>query len=124
MLELFDNYNIPVEQVPSGTDSFSLVFPSESLGSRQHELMHELEENESIDSCGITEGVSLISIVGRQMAYRTGISGRVFKTLGDNKINIRTIEQGPDEINIMVGVYNEDFDRAIKLLYESFAKEK
>lgn len=124
VLELFDNYNIPVEQVPSGTDSFSLVFPSESLGSRQHELMHELEENESIDSCGITEGISLISIVGRQMAYRTGISGRVFKTLGDNKINIRTIEQGPDEINIMVGVYNEDFERAIKLLYESFAKEK
>lgn len=124
VLELFDNYDIPVEQVPSGTDSFSLVFPSDSLGSRQHELMHELEENESIDSCGITEGISLISIVGRQMAYRTGISGRVFKTLGDNKINIRTIEQGPDEINIMVGVYNEDFDRAIRLLYESFAKEK
>ncbi|MBR2675136.1 MAG: aspartate kinase [Mogibacterium sp.] len=124
VLQLFDTYGIPVEQVPSGTDSFSLVFPTESLGSRQHELMHELEENDSIDRCGISEGVSLISIVGRQMAYRTGISGRVFKTLGDNKINIRTIEQGPDEINIMVGVYNEDFEKAIRLLYESFAKER
>ena len=121
VLEVFDRFKIPVEQVPSGTDAFSLVFPSDSLGSRQHDLMQELEENESIDSCGITEGVSLISIVGRQMAYRTGISGRVFKALGDNKINIRTIEQGPDEINIMVGVYNEDFEKAIKVLYNSFA---
>ena len=122
VLEIFDRYEIPVEQIPSGTDSFSLVFPSDSLGARRHELLHELESSGVVDGCGITEGISLISIVGRQMAYRTGISGRVFKTLGDNKINIRTIEQGPDEINIMVGVYNEDFEKTIKLLYESFAK--
>lgn len=122
VLEIFDRYEIPVEQVPSGVDSFSVVFPSESLGSRQHDLMHELGSNESIDDCELTEGVSLIAIVGRQMAYRTGISGKIFKTLGDNKINIRTIEQGSDEINIMVGVYNEDFDRAIKVLYDSFAR--
>ena len=55
------------------------------------------------------------------MAYRTGISGRIFKALGDKKINIRTIEQGADEINIMIGVYTEDFERTIRILYESFA---
>ena len=122
MLEIFDRYEIPVEQIPSGVDSFSVVFPSESLGNRQHDLMHELGSNESIDDCQLTEGISLIAIVGRQMAYRTGISGKIFKTLGENKINIRTIEQGSDEINIMVGVYNEDFERAVKVLYDSFAR--
>jgi aspartate kinase len=55
------------------------------------------------------------------MAYRTGISGKIFKTLGDNHINIRTIEQGADEINIMVGVFDEDFEKTVRLLYESFA---
>ena len=122
VLEIFARYDIPVEQIPSGVDSFSVVFPSESMRNRKHELMHELSELESIDDCTLTEGISLIAIVGRQMAYRTGISGKIFRTLGENKINIRTIEQGADEINIMVGVYDEDFEKAIRLLNESFAK--
>ena len=122
VLEVFADYEIPVEQIPSGVDSFSVVFPSSSLGGRKHELMQELSEFESIDNCTLTEGVSLIAIVGRQMAYRTGISGKIFKTLGENKINIRTIEQCADEINIMVGVYDEDFNKTIRVLYDSFAK--
>ena len=122
VLEVFARYEIPVEQVPSGVDSFSIVFPSGSIGGRKHELIQELKNFESIDNVSLTEGVSLIAIVGRQMAYRVGISGKIFKTLGENKINIRTIEQCADEINIMVGVYDEDFDRAIRVLYESFAK--
>jgi len=122
VLEVFARYEIPVEQVPSGVDSFSVVFPSGSIGGRKHELIQELKDFESIDNVSLTEGVSLIAIVGRQMAYRIGISGKIFKTLGENKINIRTIEQCADEINIMVGVYDEDFDRAIRVLYESFAK--
>ena len=122
VLEVFDRYGIPVEQIPSGVDSFSVVFPSESIRIRKHELMHELSEFEGIDNCALTEGISLIAIVGRQMAYRTGISGKIFRTLGDNRINIRTIEQGADEINIMIGVFDEDFERAIRVLYDSFAK--
>lgn len=121
VLEVFDRYEIPVEQIPSGVDSFSVVFPTGSMKNRKYDLMHELAENEAIDNCELTEGISLIAIVGRQMAYRTGVSGKIFKALGDNKINIRTIEQGADEINIIVGVYNEDFERAVKVLYESFA---
>ena len=121
VLEIFDRYEIPVEQVPSGVDSFSVVFPSDSIKTRKYDLMHELQENESIDSCELTEGISLIAIVGRQMAYRTGISGRIFKVLGEEKINIRTIEQGADEINIMIGVYTEDFEKTVRVLYESFA---
>ena len=122
VLEVFDRYNIPVEQIPSGVDSFSVVFPSDSIKTRKHELMHELGDFEDIDNCALTEGISLIAVVGRQMAYRTGVSGKIFKTLGDHHINIRTIEQGADEINIMVGVFNEDFEKAVRVLYNSFAK--
>ena len=122
VLKLFDRYDIPVEQIPSGVDSFCVVVPSQSLEGKKYDLMHELRENEGIDSCELTEGISLIAIVGRQMAYRTGISGKIFKALGDNKINIRTIEQGADEINIMVGVYSKDFERAVRVLYDSFAR--
>jgi aspartate kinase len=122
VLEVFDRYEIPVEQIPSGVDSFSVVFPTDSLKARKYDLMHELTENEGIDTCDLTEGISLIAIVGRQMAYRTGVSGKIFKALGENHVNIRTIQQGSDEINIMVGVFDEDFNTAIRVLYESFAK--
>ena len=122
VLEVFDRYGVPVEQIPSGVDSFSVVFPSDSIKTRKYDLMHELSENESIDNCELTEGISLIAIVGRQMAYRTGVSGKIFKALGENKVNIRTIEQGADEINIMIGVYNEDFEKAVRILYDSFAR--
>lgn len=122
VLDVFARYDIPVEQIPSGVDSFSVVFPSDSIKVRKYDLMHELSENESIDNCSLTEGISLIAIVGRQMAYRTGVSGKIFRALGENAVNIRTIQQGSDEINIMVGVFDEDFDKAIRVLYESFAK--
>ena len=122
VLEVFARYDIPVEQIPSGVDSFSVVFPSESIKIRKHELMHELSEFEGIDNCALTEGISLLAVVGRQMAYRTGISGKIFRVLGENNINIRTIEQGADEINIMIGVFDEDFERAVRVLYDSFAK--
>ena len=122
VLEVFDRYDIPVEQIPSGVDSFSVVFPSDSIRTSKHELMHELAAFDDIDNCALTEGISLIAIVGRQMAYRTGISGKIFRTLGEHQINIRTIEQGADEINIMVGVFNEDFEKAIRVLYDSFAR--
>ena len=122
VLEVFARYGVPVEQIPSGVDSFSVVFPSDSIRVKKYDLMHELSENEMIDNCSLTEGISLIAIVGRQMAYRTGVSGKIFKALGENHVNIRTIQQGSDEINIMVGVFDEDFNTAIRVLYESFAK--
>lgn len=121
VLELFDKFDVPIEQIPSGVDSFSIVVPSESIENKKYEIMAALRENPSIDKCEITEGISLIAIVGRQMAFRIGISSMIFKALGDNKINVRTIEQGADEINIMVGVFTKDFDKAIQILYKSFS---
>ena len=121
VLAIFDKYDVPVEQIPSGVDSMSIVVPSESIENKKYEIMSALREETHIDRCDITEGISLIAIVGRQMAYRTGVSGRIFGALGDNKVNIRTIEQGADEITIMIGVYTEDFDKTVKILYESFA---
>lgn len=121
VLAIFDKFDVPVEQIPTGVDSISVVVPSEAISSKKYEIMAALREETQIDRCDITEGVSIIAIVGRQMAYRTGVSGRIFGALGDNKINIRTIEQGADEITIMIGVYTEDFEKTVRILYESFA---
>ena len=88
---------------------------------RRYEFLQALESECKLDELNVTDGISIIAIVGRQMAYRTGISGKIFGALGDNKINIRTIGQSADEINITVGVFTDDFERAVRVLYESFA---
>ncbi|MBQ1217668.1 MAG: ACT domain-containing protein, partial [Clostridia bacterium] len=72
------------------------------------------------DRIKVDHGISLIAIVGRRMAWNVGVSGKLFATLGENNINIRMIEQGADEINIIIGVADKDFKKTIRVLYDSF----
>lgn len=121
VIDLCSQYGLPIAQLPSGIDSFSIVTPTAKLAGKKYDVMAALTR-ECDTEVKIDEGISMIAIVGRQMAYKTGISGKIFGALGDHNINIRTIEQCADEINIMVGVFTEDFEKAIRVLYESFAK--
>ena len=122
VLEVLEQYRIPIAQIPSGIDSFSLVVPTGKLAPVKYDLISDIKRNCQITDINVQDDISLIAIVGRQMAYRTGISGKIFGALGANRINIRTIEQSSDEINIMVGVFTKDFEKTIQVLYESFAK--
>ena len=69
----------------------------------------------------VQEGIALIAAVGRKMPFRPGVSGKLFRALGDQGINIRTIAQGADELSIIVGVEEHDFEQAIRVLYHGFA---
>lgn len=121
VLNICEQHDVPISQIPSGVDSFSIITPSSKLEQCKYDVLSAIKKECGIDS-EIDQGISMIAIVGRQMAYKTGISGKLFGALGVNKINIRIIEQCADEINIMIGVFNEDFEKAIRVLYESFAK--
>lgn len=66
--------------------------------------------------------MAIVAAVGRKMVFKPGISGKIFAALGENHINIRMITQGPEELNIIVGVDNKDFEKAIRVLYNSFVK--
>ena len=120
-LEVFEKYNVSVEHVPSGIDNFSIVVATSSIEKCMYEIATELKQVCNTDSIKVTGNISLIAVVGRNMASQCGMSGRVFKTLGDNNINIRMIAQGSDEINIIVGVENEDFKKAIQVIYNEFS---
>ena len=84
--------------------------------------MGEIRDEIIPDSIQITGGISVIAAVGRRMAFQPGTSGRIFAALGKNGINIRMISQGPDELNIIVGVNNDDFESCVRVLYNSFVK--
>ena len=111
-----------VEYVPSGIDSLSLVVSSASVADCLYSLLGELERSIKPDHIKTESDLAVVAAVGRRMAFRPGISGRIFKALGESGINIRMINQGPDELNIIFGVDNKDFRTAIRVLYDSFVK--
>jgi len=117
-LEIFENLGISIEHVPSSIDSFSIVVASSAIEGCLHDLISLINERLSPDSVQIVNEVSLIAIVGRKLADNIGIAGKIFSALGENNINIRMIEQGADEINIIIGVNDTDYAKAIKVLYE------
>ena len=120
VLQVFENYKISIENIPSGIDSFSVVVASEKVENCIYDLIADIKESVNPDSIKTYENLSLIAIVGRGMVYRPGIGGKVFGELGKHDINIRTINQGSDEINIVVGVENKDFEKTIRVMYERF----
>ena len=122
MLELLEKYNLSVEYIPSGIDCVSLVVSSDKVSPCLYQLMGDLQKEIRPDSIHVTENMAVVAAVGRKMAFKPGISGKIFATLGENHINIRMITQGPEELNIIVGVDGKDFENAIRVLYDSFVK--
>ena len=120
-LEIFDRYSAPVEHITLGLDSFALVSSTTTLGDAVYDIIAEIKKNCRPDEVEIRENIAMVSAVGRKMSSRPGISGRLFKALGDEGVNIRTIAQGSDELAITVGVENEQYEKAIRVLYNSFA---
>ena len=120
VLAIFEKYSVPIEHIPSGIDSFSLVVPTERTRHCIYDIIGEIKQCCNPDSINVTENIALVATVGRKMAFIPGVSGKIFGALGANDINIRMIAQGPDEINIIVGVENQDFDKTIRVLYDSF----
>ncbi len=116
-LEVFENFQIPIEHIPSSIDSFSVVVASSHIEGIMHELISALNDRLKPDSINIANEISLIAIVGRKLASNIGIAGKIFTALGENDINIRMIEQGADEINIIIGVDDINFKKTIKVLY-------
>ena len=122
MLEVLEKYQVNVEYLPSGIDSVSLVVASDKAQPCLYQMMGDLQKTVKPDSIHVTDNMAIVAAVGRKMAFKPGISGKIFATLGENGINIRMITQGPEELNIIVGVDNKDFASAIRVLYNSFVK--
>lgn len=120
ILSIFEKYNLSIESCPSSIDSISIVLETVDFKKYQYEIIEQLKNDLKCDDVHIAENLSLIAIVGRSMVNKKGISGQIFAELGQNGINIRIISQGSDEICIMVGIDNSDFEKAINCIYKKF----
>ncbi len=122
VLDVLVRHNISVDYVPNGIDNVSVVLPTETIAPKLYSVLGEIQKEVEPDSLDVHDQIAVVAAVGRKMAFRPGISGQIFAALGQADINIRMINQGPDELNIIFGVDNRDFARAIQVLYNSFVK--
>ena len=106
--------------MPSGIDTMCVVVHEDAIVGKKEKLMQRIHELCAPDSVEIHSGLSLIATVGRGMVRSKGISARLFNALMKAGINVRLIDQGSSELNIIVGVDNLDFENAVRAIYRAF----
>ena len=121
VLKIADMNDVFLEQITLGIDCFAFIAATSQLEGKIYDILGEIQQEVRPDDIMVKDGISLIASVGRKMTSKPGSSAKLFGALGSNGINIKTIVQSSDELSIMVGVDNEDFERAIRVLYEGFA---
>lgn len=126
VLSILEQDNINFEHMPSGIDTLSLVIESKYLANGMlDKLLEQIQAAVHPDYLRVLENIALVATVGHGMASNVGTSARLFTALSDAGINIRMIDQGSSEINIIVGIDNADYEKCIRAIYaEFFRKDK
>ena len=122
LLNVLEKNGMSFEHLPSGIDTMSVVVNDHELEGKEDVIISELMSSTMPDSISIEKNIALIAVVGRGMKNAKGTAASVFRALADEDINIRMIDQGSSELNIIVGVDNSDFEKSIKTIYSKFVK--
>ena len=120
MSGVLEDFDIPIEHIPSGVDTLSVVISNKQLGGKLEDILDEFERQLKPDHMEVSDDIALIATVGAGMSLRTGVSAKLFTAWAEKKVNIRMIDQGSSEMNIIVGVENKDFEKAIRAIYGAF----
>lgn len=119
VLSVLEANDIYLEHMPSSIDSISLVIASKYLKNKTDQLIAELQTFTNADRITVDHNIALITIVGRNMKNRVGTSAHIFGALAGANVNIRVIIQGASEMNIIVGVLDEEADKSIEAIYNA-----
>lgn len=122
VLEVVAKYGISYDHTPSGIDSMSVIMSDDELGNHGEALVEDIERILEPDRVELISGLALIATVGEGMSHRVGIAARLFGALADAGVNVRVIDQGASEINIIVGVEEADLKHAIEAIYHAFTE--
>ena len=123
VLSVLEDRGISFEHFPSGIDTMTVVVEKAYLLGRENELIQAMQEAVHPDRIHLVEDLCLIAVVGRGMINSPGTAARLFSALAEEKINIRMIDQGSSELNIIVAVSCADYETAFKAIYEAFREE-
>ena len=118
VLAVLDKYHLDVEHIPSSIDTFSLIIEANDLVKKNYEVLADIKKIDAVQDVIIDTDIALIAVVGRNMATKPGISAKIFAIFGQNDINIKVIAQASQELSIIVGVSNHQFEKAIRAMYD------
>ncbi len=120
VLQVFEDNGISIEHMPSGIDTMTVFVHQSEFEEKEQAVLSGIHQAVNPDSLELESDLALIAIVGRGMRAKRGTSGRVFSALAHAHVNVKMIDQGSSELNIVVGVRNHDFENAIRALYDIF----
>ncbi len=120
VLEVFEAHDLSFEHMPSGIDTMTIIVNTDEFIDKEQDVLAGLHRAVQPDSIELESDLALIAVVGRGMKASRGTAARVFNALAKENINIKMIDQGSSELNIIIGVRNCYFEPAIKAIYNEF----
>ena len=120
VLQVFEDNGVSIEHMPSGIDTMTIFVHKDKFEEKEQQILAGIHKAVDPDHIELESDLALIAIVGRGMKSTRGTAGRIFSALAHAHINVKMIDQGSSELNIIVGVRHDDFKNAIKALYEIF----
>ena len=120
VLEAFEENGISIEHMPSGIDTMTVVVHESEFMDKEQQVVSAIHRLANPDTIEIESDLALIAVVGRGMKATRGTSGRIFSALAHAHVNVRMIDQGSSELNIIIGVENSDYEKAIRAIYAIF----
>ena len=123
MLEVFEENGIAFEHMPTGIDTMSVIVATADIDPIREKLIASLNRTLKPDSVTVDDGLALIAVVGRGMVKAKGTAARVFSAVSNAEVNIKMIDQGSSELNIILGVEERDFEVTVKAIYDEFVND-
>lgn len=120
VLQVLANHDVSFEHIPSGIDTMSIVVADDEVEGKLDDIIADLKTAVEPDTIDVNPEMALLATVGRGMSQTLGMSAKLFTALSEAGVNIRMIDQGSSELNIIVGIAVEDFETAIKAVYNAF----
>ena len=122
VLQAFEENGISFEHVPSGIDTMTVFVHQDEFMHKEQQVVSGIHRLAEPDRIEIEADLALIAVVGRGMRSTRGTAGRIFSALAHSNVNVKMIDQGSSELNIIIGVANADFETAIKAIYDIFVQ--
>ena len=120
VLEEFEKQGISFEHIPSGIDTMSIIVHQDEFEEHEQKVLAGIQRAVHPDVLEVEGDLALVAVVGRAMKSNRGTAARIFAALAHANVNVKMIDQGSSEWNVIVGVRNEDFEKAIKAIYDIF----
>lgn len=120
VLAVFEDHGIPFEHVPSGIDAMTVFVHQSEFEEKEQKVLTGIHRAAQPDSIDLESDLALIAVVGRGMRSTKGTAGRIFCALAHANVNVKMIDQGSSELNIIIGISDQDFEKAIQAIYDIF----